>query len=72
MKLERKVGNMRSIRSEDLFFFLETTMILGKKGNTRSKTFFLENTNFWESLPRVPNFEYPSLNTSIMMRCDNN
>ena len=28
----------------------------------RSETFFfLENTNFWEPLFRVPNFDYPSL-----------
>ena len=33
-----------------------------KIGKTRSKTyFFLENSNFWESLPRAPNFEYPLL-----------
>ena len=33
MKLGRKVGNTRSIRSGDFFFsfFLEITMILGKK-----------------------------------------
>ena len=47
-------------------------MILGKKGEIRDQRPFLENTNFWESLPRAPNFEYPLLNTSIVMRCDNN
>ena len=61
-----------SIRSEDLFFFLRHDDFGKEKGNTRSKTFFLQNTNFWESWPRAFNFEYPSLNTSIIMRCDNN
>ena len=46
MKLGRKVGNRRSIRSED--FFLEITMILGKKQrkerSNRSEDFFSEIT----------------------------
>ena len=37
-------------------------MILGKIREIRDQSpLFLENTNFWKSLPRVPNFEYPSL-----------
>ena len=62
--LGEKWRNMRSNRSEDLFFiFFRDHHDFGKnKGNTRSKPlFFLKNTNFWESLPRAPNFEYPSL-----------
>ena len=50
---------MRSNRSEDLF--LEITMILEKMREIQDQSLFLENTNFWESLPRAPNFEYPSL-----------
>ena len=50
----------KSIRSED--FFLEISMILVEKKEIRDKSpFFLENTNFWEFLPRAPNFEYPPL-----------
>ena len=26
---------------------------------------FLENINFWESLPRAPNFEYPKKRTTL-------
>ena len=41
-------------------------MVLEKnKGNARSKPFFLENINFWESLPRAPNFEYPKKRTTL-------
>ena len=29
------------------------------------KTFFFEITNFWESLPRAPNFEYPKKQTTL-------
>ena len=61
MKLGRKVGN----RSED-FFFRDHHDFGRKKGNTRSKPlFFLENTNFWEFLPRAPNFEYPPLGLRV-------
>ena len=43
-------------------------MTFGEKNeNPGSKTFFLENTNFWKSLPRAPNFEYPSLHTHIYL-----
>ena len=61
MKLGEKYGNTRSIRSEDLFFFRDYDDFGRKIGNTRSKTFFLKNTIFWESLPQAPNYEYPSL-----------
>ena len=57
----KKYQNTRSIVSEDLFF-LEITIILEKKRKYEIKAFFfLENTNFWESLLRAPNFEYSSL-----------
>ena len=60
MKFGRKVGNRRSIRNEDLF--LEITMILGEKRQIRDQNhIFLENIQFWKSLPRAPNFEYPPL-----------
>ena len=60
MILGEKYQNMRSIESEDLFFRDHDDF--GKKKNRCSKpSFFLENTNFWESLPRAPNFEYSSL-----------
>ena len=60
-----------SIRSEDLFFLRHDDF--GKKREIRDqRSFFLQNTNFWESWTRASNFEYPSLNTSIIMRCDNN
>ena len=37
-------------------------MILGKIREIRDQSPpFLKNTNFWESLPRAPNFKYPSL-----------
>ena len=65
MILEEKYRNTRSIQSEDLFF-RDHDDFGKKKRNTRLMTFFyLENTNFWESLPRAPNFEYPSLHTHI-------
>ena len=40
-------------------------MILGKKseGPDQNSFSFLENINFWKSLPRAPEFEYPPLNT---------
>ena len=55
--------NRRSIQGEDRFFFLEITMILGKKSERRNQSpfFFLENINFWKFLPRAPGFEYPPL-----------
>ena len=61
MKSGRKVGNARSIRGED--FFLKTNVILGEKSERRDHNSFsfLENINFWKSLPRGPEFEYPSL-----------
>ena len=38
-------------------------MILGQKSKRRDQSSFsfLENINFWKSLPRAPEFEYPSL-----------
>ena len=48
MKLGGKVGNRRSIRSKNLLFFLEITMILGENSKKRDqievKNFFLEIT----------------------------
>ena len=75
MNLGRKVGNRSSIQSEKLFFFFRDHHDLGenskkyrdhhdfgrKKGNTRSKPYFLENIKFWKSLPRAPKFEYSPL-----------
>ena len=42
-------------------------MILGEKSERRDQSpfSFLENINFWESLPRTPEFEYPPLPTHI-------
>ena len=36
-------------------------MILGEKSERRDQSSFsfLENVNFWKSLPRAPEFEYP-------------
>ena len=38
-------------------------MILGEKSERRDQSSFpfLENINFWKSLPRAPEFEYPPL-----------
>ena len=59
-------GEIRDqIAVKTLFFFRDDHDFGKNKGNTRSKPFFLENTNFWESLSRAPNFEYPSLNSSL-------
>ena len=35
-----------------------------KKIDLRWRSFFLENTKFWDSLPRTSNFEYLSLLTT--------
>ena len=70
MKSGRKVGNtIRSIRSEDLFFS-EITLILGEKSERRDQSSFscLVNINFWKSLPRAPEFEYPPLMITVKWR----
>ena len=65
MKLLRKVGNLRTNSSED-FFFRDYDDFGKKIGKYEIKDlFFLENTNFCESLPWVPNFDYPSLRTRL-------
>ena len=65
MILGEKYKNTRSIQSEDLFFRDHDDF--GKKREIRDQRpfFYLENTNFWKSLTRTPNFEYPSLHTHI-------
>ena len=50
------MGNTRSIRGENLFFRREKS-----KRRDQSSFSFLENINFWKSLPRAPEFEYPPL-----------
>ena len=42
-------------------------MILGEKSERRDQSSFsfLENINFWKSLPRAPEFEYPPLSMHI-------
>ena len=48
-------------------FFLEITMIYREKSERRDQSlFFFKNINFWKSLPRVPEFEYPPLVTHTM------
>ena len=45
-------------------------MILGEKSERRDQNSFsfLENINFWKSLPRAPEFEYPTLCTKDSLR----
>ena len=44
-------------------FFFENTVILEEKSERRDHNSFsfLENINFWKSLPRAPEFKYPPL-----------
>ena len=72
MKLLRKVGNLRTNLSEDLF--LEITMKLGRKWEILDrfevKIFLFREHQFLEILiiilPRASNFEYLS---RIIIRC---
>ena len=64
VKLGRKVGNTRSIRSEDLFF-RDHDDFRRKMGKYEIKDLFFREHQFlgiliW-ILPRGPNFKYPSL-----------
>ena len=68
MKSGRKVGHTRLIRGKDLFFFFfRVTIISGEKSERRDQSSFsfLENINFWKTLPRAPEFEYPPLVEAI-------
>ena len=58
-----KSGKYKIDSKWDLFFFFEIPMILGEKSKRRDQSplSFLENINFWKSLPRAPEFEYPPL-----------
>ena len=64
MKLGRKVGNTKSIQSEDLFF--RDYDDFGRKiGKYEIGDLFFREHQFLEilirTLPRAPNFQYPSL-----------